>query len=110
MRKQFFDPKRYSAIYENPLNGWREAAPKRAWLWMFLFGIFYMAARSLWRPLIVSMLILFVTALVVWPLLFLVAPVIWVATAAQAQALIRARYLRMNWIEIDPFEQDGVTY
>lgn len=110
MRPRVFNPNRYAAVYENPTNGWREATPKLAWLWMFLFGVFYMAARSLWRPLIVSMLILMATSLIMWPLLIFVAPVVWIATAAQAQSLIRARYMRMGWSEIDPFEQERVTY
>jgi hypothetical protein len=49
-RPQSFDPYEVTAIYENPATGWRESVPRRAWLWMLLFGLFYMAARNLWRP------------------------------------------------------------
>jgi len=107
-RQQFFDPDRTAAIYENPANGWREGVPKLAWLWMLLFGVFYMGARSLWRPLGVSLAVLFVTMAVFWPLLIIVAPLVWVTTAAQAQAMFRAHYMRQGWNEIDPWEQQGV--
>jgi len=108
-RQQFFDPDRTAAIYENPVNGWREGVPKLAWLWMLLFGIFYMGARSLWRPLGVSLAVLFVTMAVFWPLLIIVAPLVWVTTAAQAQSMFRAHYMRQGWNEIDPWEQQDVV-
>jgi hypothetical protein len=73
-RPQSFDPYEVTAIYENPATGWRESVPRRAWLWMLLFGLFYMAARNLWRPFAFTLVVLIGTLVVAWPLLFIVAP------------------------------------
>lgn len=109
MRRRYFDPETTAAIYENPKNGWREGVPKLAWLWMLLFGIFYMGVRSLWLVLGITLAIYLVTITVAFPLIFLVAPLVWVVTSVKVQDLARANYMRMGWNEIDPYEQDGAA-
>jgi len=105
MRQRYFQPYSTAAIFENPTNGWREAVPRRAWLWMLLFGVFYMAARSLWMPLGITLGILFVTTMVSWVFLLIVAPLVWVTTAVKARDMLEASYLRRGWLEIDPDNQ-----
>ena len=105
-RPRSFDPYEVTAIYENPATGWRESVPRRAWLWMLLFGLFYMAARNLWRPFAFTLVVLIGTLLVAWPLLFIVAPAFWILAAVQAQRMFREHYMRLGWDEIDPWHQD----
>ena len=76
---------------------------------MLLFGIFYMAARNLWRPFAFSCAVIFGTLAVAWPLIFIVAPIFWITTALKAQSLLRHHYMRLGWDEIDPWQQDGDT-
>ena len=105
-RQRIFDPREFAAVYENPVTGWREAVPQRAWLWLLLFGGFYLAARSVWRPAIAMLVIGLFCAVIFLPLAFLVMPVLWIIAATQAQTIFREHYLRMGWDEIDPWQQD----
>ncbi|HCB75098.1 MAG TPA: hypothetical protein DEP91_02830 [Sphingomonas bacterium] len=106
---QYFDPHTIKAIFENPATGWRESVPNRAWLWMLLFGGFYLIARSMWRPLAISTLIVVLVGAVAWPLLFLLIPGIWVFDATHAERMMRAHYLRQGWYEIDRWHQDDLA-
>jgi len=105
LRQQYFDPEQVTAIYENPVTGFREAVPRLAWLWMLLFAGIYMALRSLWRPLGFMLLVVFGTGFVFWPLLLMVAPSLWILAAVNAQAIFRDHYRRLGWYEIDPWQQ-----
>ena len=105
-RRQRFNPQEFTAIYENPQTGWREAVPELAWLWMLLFGGIYMAVRGLWRPLGIVLLVLFGTSFFFWPLLFLIAPAVWIVPSVRAQSIFREHYMRLGWHEIDPKQQD----
>jgi len=106
MMRRYFDPMETAAIYENPANGWREGVPQRAWLWMLLFCGFYMASRSLWRPFALTFGASLLTIIVFWPLIFIVAPLLWIVSAATAQDLFRTHYMRMGWFEVDPWAQE----
>lgn len=108
MTQRVFAPERYSAIYENPQNGWREAVPRLAWLWMLLFGVFYMALRNLWRAALLTIGIVAFASFVAWPTLFLIVPAIWTVTALKARDMLRAYYMRKGWHEIDPYQQEGL--
>jgi len=105
-RQQRFNPRAFAAVYEDPATGWREGVPQLAWLWLLLFGGFYLAARSVWRPAIIMFVIGFGCALLFLPLAFLVMPILWIVAAAQAQSLFRNHYMRLGWDEIDPWQQD----
>jgi hypothetical protein len=106
LRRQYFDPEQVTAIYENPVTGWREAVPRLAWLWMLLFTGIYMAVRSLWRPLGLMLLVVFGTSFFFWPLLLIVAPGLSIFAAFKAQDIFRNHYMRLGWYEIDPWQQD----
>lgn len=104
--RQYFNPRRFAAVYENPMTGWREGVPHLAWLWLLLFGGFYLAARIVWRPLIVMMVVIVITMLIWWPLMIIVMLGLWILAATQAQTIFREHYMRKGWDEIDPWEQD----
>lgn len=103
---RYFSPATTAAIFENPQNGWRERIPHLAWLWMLLFGIFYMGARMLWGPALVTLGILFAAFLIVPSLLLSVIVIVWIVAATQAQNLIRSHYMPKGWIEIDTLDQE----
>jgi len=105
-RPQYFNPRQFAAIYENPETGWREGVPHLAWLWLLLFGGFYLAARMVWRPVIIMAVVIVVTMLVFWPLMILVMLGFWISAAIRAQTIFREHYMRKGWDEIDPWEQD----
>jgi hypothetical protein len=90
-------------------HGWREAVPRRAWLWMLLFGGFYMAYRSLWRSLGILLLVLFGTSFFFWPLLLLLTRGIWIFCAVKAQSIFENHYMRLGWDEIDPWQQEELS-
>jgi len=74
-RPQHFNPRQFAAIYENPMTGWREGVPALAWLWLLLFGGFYLAARSVWRPVIFMGVVIIITMLIWLPLVFIIMPI-----------------------------------
>lgn len=109
MHGQFFDPKRYIAVFENPHYPYREGVPKLAWLWTLLFGIFYLAFRRQWThvAIIAGLIILFTFTLPL--LLFLAAPFAWIIYATQASSIMINSYYRAGWRPVDMYEQEGVV-
>jgi hypothetical protein len=80
-RPRQFDPNNTVAIFENPTTGWREGVSHHAWLWVLLFGGFYLAARGVWRPVIFMLAVSLVAGFVFWPLLVIVMPGFWIIAA-----------------------------
>ncbi len=105
-RQRYFDPMRVTAIYENPATGWREAVPTLAWVWLLLFGGFYLALRGLWRPALFMLVVITITSMIFAPLLVIVMPAFWILAATQAQKVFHEHYMRAGWYEIDPWQQD----
>lgn len=106
MSRPIFDPHSTAGVYENPANGYREAVPRLAWLWMLLFGVIYLIVRQLWMHVAIVVALIFAVVLIS-PMFILVAIPMWVGYAASAPYLLRAHYLRQGWSEIDVWEQEG---
>lgn len=86
------------AIFENPQNGYQERVPRLAWLWMLLFGVFYMIVRNLWTH--VAIVAATMALALMMPAVWLIAIPLWVGYAASAPALIRSNYLKRGWREV----------
>ncbi|MGP7794531.1 hypothetical protein [Sphingomonas sp. CLY1604] len=104
--RQFFNPRQTAAIYEDPATGWREGVPHLAWLWLLLFGGFYLAARMVWRPMIFMAIVILISLLIFGLFALVVMIGFWILASTQAQRIFREHYLRKGWYEIDPWEQD----
>jgi hypothetical protein len=102
---RYFDPDRFSAIYENPVTGWREGVPKLAWLWLLLFLGPYLLLRRMWQPLIFTLVVGFVSALIFLPLVFLAGVVLAIVAAINREQIFREHYTKLGWYEIDPWHQ-----
>jgi hypothetical protein len=89
-----------ASVFEHPGNGYREAVPSRAWLWMMLFGVIYMAVRGLWRDLGFGLLFIIIATLVFWPFGVVVAFVFWIYYVLNATDTLRQNYLRRGWREV----------
>ena len=92
------------AVFEHPQNGYREQVPRLAWLWMMLFGIFYLMARQLWgHVVIVALIIVAVVMVSPWLLLWVALPA-WLFYIGKAGELISASYYRRGWRLVDTHE------
>ena len=99
-RVQTFDPRWTHAVFENPQNGYCEAVPTLAWLWMLLFGFFYMILRGLWaHAIIIAALTLLAIQI---PILGVPAVVLaWIVSATTADEALCTNYLRRGWLEVN---------
>ncbi|SFS09133.1 hypothetical protein [Sphingomonas jatrophae] len=96
------------AVFENPANGYREAIPRRAWLWMLLFGVFYLMIRQSWKQAGAILAIAFVATFIcvylgvfgaiLWPLIMIS---IWIFYTTNIRTLLAQDYLRRGWSEVD---------
>lgn len=97
---QNLDRKSTYALYKNPQNGYCEAVPMFAWLWMLLFGIFYMVLRGLWGHAVIMLVIIAFAAQI--PLLGLPALLCaWIVYVCIADKILCTNYLRRGWVEVD---------
>jgi hypothetical protein len=75
--------------FQNPQNGYTiETDPP--WLWMFLFGPFYLLKHRAWAHALLSFIVAALTA-----------GISWFFYPFFAANIIRDSYLRKGWIELD---------
>lgn len=86
------------AVFENPMNGYRESVGGSAILWTLLFGVFYLAYKGAWGWAFIG----FLAALLLGSVTFGVgALVVWVLLAFAAPGLVEKSYLRKGWKRVE---------
>lgn len=85
------------AVFENPMNGYRESIGVGAVLWTLLFGVFYLAYKGVWGWAFIG----FFAALLLGAVTAGVgAFIVWILLAFAAPGLIEKTYLRKGWKEV----------
>lgn len=94
--------------FRNPINGYVEQVPKRAWLWTLIFGPFYLLLKSVWVHAL-SMAVVSLVFKYIASVSFKLHPEVslffllgwffinWVVYPVKAKDLIRIRYLQRGW-------------
>lgn len=75
--------------FKNPLNGHVEEVIKNEWVWVFLFGVFYFAAKKVWSHVLIGSVCVILTE-----------GISWVIYPFFTKIIMRNHYLREGWIEI----------
>ncbi len=75
-------------VFRNPANNYEETV-KLPWLWCFLFGFLYFAAKGIWTHVFISFFLAICTLGLSW----LVYPFF-------ASDIVEKNYLRKGWIKV----------
>ncbi|HYE49591.1 MAG TPA: hypothetical protein VEB20_08370 [Azospirillaceae bacterium] len=85
------------AVFENPMNGYREEVSGLSVLWTLLFGCFYFMFRGAWGAAVLSFLVVLALGSISFGILGFLA---WIIIALCAPAILRGMYLRRGWREV----------
>jgi len=67
------------------------------WLWVLLFGCFYLLIKGFWKQLFFCIIMVIITLLIAFPLTIL----FWIIYPLFINGIIRKSYLRNGWSEVD---------
>lgn len=89
------------ATFEHPGNGHRERVTLAAGLLALLFGLFYFLVKGAWQHALLQLAVLAVGGLALGPAVAVLMIPLWLGYALAAPAIMRARYLRAGWRQVD---------
>lgn len=86
------------ASFTNPANGHVEQVDSGTTVRSLLFGIFYFAAKGIWRHVFIQMTLIVVFFATLGPPGTLLAIAMWIGYALGAQSIVAEDYLRRGWV------------
>ncbi|WP_371229062.1 hypothetical protein ACAW63_22665 [Pseudomonas sp. QE6] len=97
-------------VFRNPANGHTEQVSTEAWLYVVIFGAFYLAYRGLWVHFFVWMVVVGVlTAGTGGPGLIIALPIVTIGYGVSIQGILAKSYLRKGWEEVVDTTLPGAT-
>lgn len=89
------------ATFEHPGNGHREEVTATSGVLAFLFGFVYFLVKGVWPHALLQIAVLVFGAVLLGPAVLVVAFPLWVGYAFAAPSILRSKYLRSGWKQVD---------
>lgn len=86
--------------FENPSNGYIEEVSDYAPLWVFLFGIFYLAYKGLWSHVLIWISVFLVSLTISTQAMLALGAIMYLAYIIDIKHLLEKKYSRKGWLKI----------
>jgi len=96
--------------FRNPANGHTEQVSTESWLYVVIFGAFYLMYRGLWAHFLIWIAVVSVlTAVTGGPGIIIALPIVTIGYGLSIQGILAKSYLRKGWEEVTDTTSLGIS-